>query len=51
MTLEEAKEALNKYFSDTDRTPSETVEGLRELRDEIDVMIDAIRSDMERQDG
>ena len=42
MSLDEAKAALNKFFGDTSRTREQTREGLEELRDDIDVMIETL---------
>jgi hypothetical protein len=46
MTLEEVKDALNKFFGDTSRSPAETREGLMELVAELDIMFDALDEDL-----
>jgi hypothetical protein len=46
MTVEELKKGLNELFSDTSVTAPQTRDRLIELRDEIEVMIDAINEDM-----
>lgn len=46
MTVEEVKKALNELYSDTSVTQVTTRDRLIELRDEIEVMIDAINEDM-----
>lgn len=42
MDLQELKEALNKFFGDKSRTRQQTADGLIELRDEIDIMLEAL---------
>lgn len=45
MTLDEAKEAINKFFSDTGNSRAETRDGLEELREEINMLLDALDDD------
>jgi hypothetical protein len=47
MTLEEAKKAVDKYFSDTSRSKSETKRGLFTLIEEIEIMIDSLKEEEE----
>src|SRR5574337_448469 len=47
-TKDEVLEEINEFFSDDSRTPSETREGLQEIRDEIDTLIDCLDSDSKR---
>lgn len=42
MDLDELKEALNKFFGDTSRSRSDTKQGLIELRDEIDLLLETL---------
>ncbi len=42
---EKARRAISDLFSDRSVTPEQTAESLAELRDEINVMIEAIESD------
>ena len=44
---ERAYNAVERLVSDTSVTPEETLESLREIRDEIDMRIDALVSDIE----
>ena len=46
MTIEQIKEAIARYFSDTRRQPEETLEGLEILADEIQTRIDALKEDL-----
>jgi hypothetical protein len=48
MTLKEVKDALNKFFGDTSRSPEKTREGLEDLVCELEVMLDALKSDLRR---
>jgi hypothetical protein len=45
MTTAELLEAVNRYYEDRTRTQSETAEGLTEVRDEIEIMIDTLDSE------
>jgi flagellar basal body-associated protein FliL len=45
MDLEQVKDAINAYFGDTSRSPTETKEGLEELQADIEGMLDALRAD------
>lgn len=42
MNLEELKECLNEYFVDPSRPPEDTLAGLQELTEEIEIMVDAL---------
>lgn len=44
-SFENAEKAIKSYFSDTSNSPEQTKEGLQELREQIDVLIDALASD------
>jgi hypothetical protein len=48
MTLKEVKDAINKFFSDTSRSPAKTREGLEDLVCELEVMLDALKADIRR---
>jgi len=41
----EAKDAVNKVFSDQSVSRSETKSSLQDIRDEIDVLLDTLRKD------
>ncbi len=43
---DEALAAINRMFSDRSVSPEKTRENLRGLRDEIELLIDAIQGDM-----
>ncbi len=43
--MEKARRAVSDLFSDRSVPPEQTAESLAELRDEINVMIEAIESD------
>lgn len=45
MTLEELKQGIEDYFGDTSRSEEETVDGLSELRDDIEMRLEALSSD------
>ena len=42
--LEKAKEAISKLFGDMSVSPNTTRENLNELIDDIEIMLDALRS-------
>lgn len=42
MKLEELKKAVEKFFSDTSRSPTETREGLEEVSDLIEILCDTL---------
>lgn len=42
MNLEELKNAVDKFFSDTSRSPIETREGLEEVSDLIQMLCDTL---------
>jgi hypothetical protein len=42
MTTEELMNALKKYYGDTSRSREETREGLEEVRDQINLLIDSL---------
>lgn len=42
MNLEELKKAVDKFFSDTSRSPTETREGLEEVSDHIKMLCDTL---------
>lgn len=46
--VEAAREAIEKVFSDTSVSPEKTDESLRELAEEIDFKLNAIRADRKR---
>lgn len=43
---EAIKEAINKLFGDTSVSPEETLINLKEIADEVELLIDAIEQDM-----
>ena len=45
---DEAIEAIRKLHGDTSVSPAETLSSLKGLRDEIDVLTDAVESDIKR---
>lgn len=46
MNISEAKDAIHDFSNDRNRTPRQAIDGLEELRDEIDMLIDALRCDV-----
>lgn len=42
MKLEELKKAVDKFFSDTSRSPAETREGLEEVSEHIKMLCDTL---------
>ncbi len=44
-SVEEIKKDLQEFFSDTERTPGETLDGLEEIQSEVEVMIESLESD------
>ena len=42
MTTQELMEAIQRYYGDTSRSREETREGLEEVRDQIDLLIDSL---------
>ena len=44
--LKAAKEAIDRLFSDTSVSQETTMEDLRELRDDLDIRIEGLISDM-----
>ena len=42
--------AIDNYFSDRSRSALETLEGLREVRDEIDIKIQALENQIEEDE-
>jgi hypothetical protein len=47
---EAAVEAINAVFSDRGHSLNITYESLRSLRDEIDILIDAVRNDIRQEE-
>lgn len=45
MTTDELMQQVNAYIGDTSRSTTETREGLEEVRDEIEIMIEALLED------
>ena len=45
MTKERIIEALNELFSDRSVPPETTMESMREIKEEIETLIDCLRSD------
>jgi hypothetical protein len=45
--LRAAEEAISDYFGDK----SATIAGLEELREQIDLMIEAMKDDLKREEG
>lgn len=43
MKLDEVLQAINKFHSDTSRTPEETLEGLELIVEEVEPMIDGLK--------
>lgn len=46
--IETAKEAIRRVNGDTSVPPATTLESLGDIRDELDVLIDAVRGDVRR---
>jgi hypothetical protein len=46
MTIDEVSKALNEFFSDTSRSSAKTREGLGELQEELQTMLDALDEDL-----
>lgn len=47
MTLDSVKQSIQDFFGDTSRSRSETREGLEELRDEVDTLLESLQDDDE----
>ena len=47
---EKMKEAVDRFFSDKSRTKADTKDGLETLRDEIEVMIEALNTDIDEEE-
>ncbi len=45
MTLEQVKDAIQRYYSDTSRSRSQTRDGLEELASDIEVLLDSLDDD------
>jgi len=45
--LESTKAQISAYFSDRSRPKEETLEGLREILEDIEIMIEALEVDLE----
>jgi predicted DNA-binding protein (UPF0278 family) len=43
MNRDQLLEAIRQFFSDRDRSREETRDGLLEARDEIDILLDALK--------
>lgn len=48
MSKEEVLTAIRKLFSNRDATPSQTLEDLEYLVEEIEIMIDAVKGDIKK---
>jgi hypothetical protein len=46
--VQAAKDAINAVFSDTSVPQETTLESLRELRDELDIVVDCVEQDLAR---
>jgi hypothetical protein len=46
VTAQQVKDALQDFFSDTNRSPQETQDGLYDIRDEVDNLIENLASDL-----
>lgn len=47
MTLDQVRDAVQRFYGDTSRTRAETKEGLEELLSDIETMIDSLDDDEE----
>lgn len=47
MSCEELRDAVQRFFADTDRPPAETLEALLALRDEIEMLIASLQEEAE----
>lgn len=45
--VEEVKKAISKLYGDTSVPMERTLERMEEIRDEVEIMIDAIRSELD----
>lgn len=50
VTLEVTKKAINDFNGDTSRSKQSRLDGLQELRDELDVMGEVLESEMEEDE-
>ncbi len=50
LSFDEARDALNKLFSDTSQPMEDTLEDLRALQSEISDLISMLREDLKRRD-
>ena len=50
MNLQQLKDTVNTFFSDTSKFPKETLEDLEDMRSHIEVMIDTLESNIEREE-
>ena len=46
-TYDEVLKCINDHFSDTSRSKQETVDNLRTLQEEIEIMIESLAIDLE----
>lgn len=51
MKEKEIVEAIRDFFGDTSRAAPETLDGLRHIRDEIEMLILAVESDLAKADA
>jgi hypothetical protein len=49
MEISALSEAVENFFTDTDRAAEETLDGLYVIRDQVDIMIAALESDLEEE--
>lgn len=50
MQYEKMKEAVDRFFSDKSRSPQQTLDGLETIREEIDVMIESLKTFVDGDD-
>ena len=51
MNAEQLKNKVSEFFSDRSRSQEETLDGLRDLKEDIDMYIEALESDLEQGVG
>jgi hypothetical protein len=48
MNKDQVLNAINGLFSDASRSPRDTLEDLKQIVEEVEIMIDALESDLSR---
>ncbi len=50
MTAEQVKDYIDRFHADTSRSLEETLDGLEEIAGHVDMLADAVRSDLKSQE-